>query len=186
MFGRNPTGRHFSYDAPREIEGVEFGWYRFLPGGIGRLAEARFVIDGSPKDGHYPYHPERGDYGWTEGWIQFNTPYNLSLSYLAWSQSRLELAREGDEVIVRLQAPLNFDVAKIETGTVLLTTSAGDEELVRVSEESPNSRTLTGRIKLAPGAAAKGDGVLQSAAGATVEASYGFGYLGTRSSRLGL
>ena len=186
MFGRNPTGRHFSYDAPREIEGVEFGWYRFYPGGIGRLANARFVIDGSPKDGHYPYHPERGDYGWTEGWIQFNTPYNLSLSYLAWAQSRLETVREGDEVVVRLQAPLNFDAAKVETGTVQVVTSAGDEEAVRVSEESPNSRILTGRIKLSPGAAVKGDGILQSAPSVSVEASYGFGYLGIRSSRLGL
>ena len=186
MFGRNPTGRHFSFDAPREIEGVEFGWYKFLPGGIGRLAEARFVIDGSPKDGHYPYHPEKGDYGWTEGWIQFNTPYNLSLSYLAWAQSRLELVREGDEVVIRLQAPLNFDIAKIETGTVIVTTSAGDEEIVRVTEESPNSRNLTGRIKLSPGAAVKSDAKLQSAPGASVEASYGFGYLGTRSPRLSL
>ncbi|MFO1492147.1 MAG: hypothetical protein U1F77_19420 [Kiritimatiellia bacterium] len=139
-----------------------------------------------PQGRPLPYHPEKGDYGWTEGWIQFNTPYNLSLSYLAWSQSRLDLAREGDEVVVRLQAPLNFDAAKIETGTVLLTTSAGDEEIVRVNEESPNSRTLTGRIKLASGSAAKGDAVLQSAPGATVEGSYGFGYLGTRSPRLGL
>ena len=87
MFGRNPVGRHFSFDAPREIEGVEFGWFKFLPGGIGRLAEARFVIDGSPKNGHYPYHPEKGDFGWTEGWIQFNTAFNVSLAYLAWNET---------------------------------------------------------------------------------------------------
>ncbi|MCH5376031.1 MAG: hypothetical protein JJ992_18840, partial [Planctomycetes bacterium] len=54
-FGRNPVGRHFSYDAPREIEGVEFGWFSFYAGGIGQLAKARFVIDGAPKDCHYPY-----------------------------------------------------------------------------------------------------------------------------------
>lgn len=94
-FGRNPVGRHFSYDAPREIEGVEFGWFKFLPGGIGRLADARFVIDGSPKDGHYPYHPEKGDFGWTEGWIQFNTPFNLSLAWLAYAEMRHPVAARG-------------------------------------------------------------------------------------------
>ena len=72
MFGRNPVGRHFSFDAPREVEGVEYGWFKFYHGGIGRFADARFVIDGTPKNAHYPYHPEVGDIGWTEGWIQFN------------------------------------------------------------------------------------------------------------------
>ena len=44
QWGRNPTGRHFSYDAPREIEGVERGWYTFHRGGIGQLAKARFCL----------------------------------------------------------------------------------------------------------------------------------------------
>ncbi len=104
-FGRNPVGRHVSYDAPREIEGVEHGWFSFYPGGIGRLADARFVIDGSPKDGHYPYHPERGNYGWTEGWVQFNTAFNISLAYLAWAHSHLELRPAGNHLIVQLEAP---------------------------------------------------------------------------------
>ena len=166
MFGRNPCGRHFSYDAPREIEGVERGWYKFLPGGIGQLAEARFVIDGSPKDGHYPYSPEKGDFGWTEGWIQFNTPYNLSLAYLAFSETKLSLAREGDELVIHLEAPLNFDYTKVETGTVELTINNGASQRVTVIEDSVNSRTFTARIKLPPGAAAT--------------ATYGYGYLGHR------
>ena len=181
MFGRNPTGRHFSYDAPREIEGVEHGWYSFLAGGIGRLANARFVIDGSPKDGHYPYHPEKGNYGWTEGWIQFNTPFNVSLAYLAHAETKITVRRDGAELVVRLEAPLNFDYAKAESGKVWLTSSNGDAETVVVTEESSNSRFFTGRIRLQTAAAAQpGDGVLQAAAGATVTAGYGFGYLGRR------
>ncbi len=179
MFGRNPVGRHFSYNAPREIEGVEYGWFSFLPGGIGRLAKARFVIDGSPKNAHYPYHPEKGNIGWTEGWIQFNTAYNISLAYLAWSESKIDLTRQGDELVIRLQAPLNFDYAKVETGTVTVASDQGDEERVTVTEDSPNSMTFTGRIKLQPGAApSKGDEALQFQPGATITVSYGFGYLG--------
>lgn len=183
MFGRNPTGRHFSFDAPREVEGVEHGWYTYLQGGIGRLANARFVIDGSPKDGHYPYHPEKGDFGWTEGWIQFNTPFNASLAYLAHAETQITLRRAGDEIVVRLQAPLNFDYNQIESGKVWVTSSDGDLEAVVVTEEAANSRFLTGRIKLNPDASAKRkDGALQTSPGATVEAGYGYGYLGRRAS----
>lgn len=183
MFGRNPVGRHFSYDAPREVEGVEHGWFKFHHGGIGRLADARFVIDGSPKNAHYPYHPEAGDIGWTEGWIQFNVCYNISLAYLAWSESELELARHGDELVIRLRAPLNFDGQKVEAGTVSVTSGLGDEELVAVTEDSASSSTLTGRIQLqAASSAAKGDGTLQWQTGSSIHASHGFGYLGRHAS----
>ena len=179
MFGRNPVGRHFSFDAPREIEGVEYGWFRFYPGGIGQLANARFVIDGSPKNAHYPYHPEKGDIGWTEGWIQFNVAYDISLAYLAWSESKLDLTRQGDELVIRLQAPLNFDYGKVETGAVTVASGQGDEERVTVTEDFPNSMTFTGRIKLQPGAAAtKGDQALQFQQGTPIKVSHGYGYLG--------
>jgi hypothetical protein len=179
MYGRNPVGRHFSFDAPREVEGVEHGWFRFYNGGIGRLADARFVIDGSPKNAHYPYHPEVGDIGWTEGWIQFNVCYNITLSYLAWSESKVELTKQGDELVVRLTAPLNFDYNKAETGSVTIFSGLGDEEKVTVTEDSPSSPTLTGRIKLQPATTARpGDKILQFKPGTTIKASHGFGYLG--------
>ena len=181
MLGRNPTGRHFSYHASREVEGVEHGWYTFLPDGLGRLGKVRFVIDGSPKDGHYPYHPEKGNFGWTEGWIQFNTPFNASLAYLAHAETQITVRREGDELVIRLEAPLNFDYAKVESGKVWVSATDGDAESVVVTEESVNSRWLAGRIKLQSGVSAKpGDGVLQVAPGAKVEVGYGFGYLGHR------
>ena len=181
MFGRNPVGRHFSFDAPREVEGVEHGWFSFHQGGIGRLADARFVIDGSPKDGHYPYHPEKGNFGWTEGWIQFNTPFNASLAYLAHAETQISVRRDGDELVVRLKAPLNFDYTKVESGKVRVSSSSGDAETFVVTEESPNSQFLTGRFKLQSTTIPKpGDGTLQAAPGAKVEACYGFGYLGQR------
>lgn len=183
MFGRNPVGRHFSYDAPREIEGVEHGWFSYHHGGNGQLADVRFVIDGSPKNEHYPYHPEMGNVGWTEGWIQFNTCFNLSLAYLARAETRLTLRRDGNELVIRLEAPLDFDYTKVESGKVWITTSNGDRETVVVTEESANSRFLTGRIKLESGAAPKPDnGSLQVAPGAKAEAGYGYGYMGQRAS----
>lgn len=181
MFGRNPTGRHFSYDAPREIEGVEHGWFSFYPGGIGRLADARFVIDGSPKNAHYPWHPEKGNIGWTEGWVQFNTAFNASLAYLAWSDTTIELARDRGGLCVRLRAPLNFDESIVENGRVLIESANGDTETLMITEESADPRFLSGSLPVRPSSAARpGDGVLQHPAGTTVRASYGFGYLGRR------
>jgi F5/8 type C domain len=179
MFGRNPVGRHFSFDAPREIEGVEHGWFKFHVGGIGRLAEARFVIDGSPKNAHYPYHPEVGDIGWTEGWIQFNAAYDISLAYLAWSETRIQATVEGGEYVVRLTAPLNFDYQKVENATVVVASGLGDEERLTVTEDSASAATLTGRIRIQAAPTSRpGDGSLQWKPGTTLKASYGFGYLG--------
>ena len=166
MFGRNPAGRHFSYDAPREIEGVEHGWYGFHKGGIGQLEQARFVIDGSPKNQHFPYRPEVGNVGWTEGWVTFNTAFNISLAYLAHAETSLTLRRDGDNVLVQLTAPLNFDYAKIETAEVIVIPANGAPVKFLVSEDSPNARTFSGRLKLPRGSA--------------LEAAYGFGFLAHR------
>lgn len=179
MFGRNPTGRHFSFDAPREIEGVEHGWFTYYQGGNGQLSKARFVLDGSPKNDHFPYSPEKGNIGWTEGWIQHNTPFNAGLAYLARAETQVSLRREGDELVVRLRAPLNFDYTKAESGTVWVTSSSGDSERLVVTEESANSEFLSGRMKLQPSATAKpGDGLLQVVPGAKIQAGYGFGFMG--------
>jgi hypothetical protein len=55
----------------------------------------------------------------------------------------------------------------------------GDEEKVTVTEDSPSSPTLTGKIKLQPATVASaGDKNLQFKPGTTIKASHGFGYLG--------
>ncbi len=164
-FGRNPAGRHFSYDAPREIEGVEHGWYSYHEGGIGQLAEARFVFDGSPKNQHYPYHPEVGDVGWSEGWVTFNTAYNLSLSYLALSESSIEASYDGQVLTVRLQAPINFDYDLIERAQVRVLMRDGSEQIMTVIEESVDSPFLSGKLAL------KGE---------PHSVAYGYGYFETR------
>lgn len=166
FFGRNPAGRHFSYDAPREVEGVERGWYSFHKGGIGQLENARFVIDGSPKNQHYPYHPELGDIGWTEGWVQFNVAFNQSLTTMAFTETALTARYDGGDLLVRLTAPLNFDYAKVETAEVVVTPANGAPVKLLVTEDSPNARTFSGRMERPRGTA--------------VEVSYGFGYLAHR------
>lgn len=164
MFGRNPTGRHFSNTASKEIDGVEHDWYSRHPGGIGKLDKVRFVLDGCPKDPLYPYSPEKGNIGWTEGWIQFNTPFNLSLAYLASQHTSIELKREGDQCVILLTAPLNFDYQQVETGTVSVLRGSGVVERVIVTEISPNSPCLKATVPVKQGGKLK--------------VSYGYGYWG--------
>ena len=79
------------------------------------------------------------------------------------------LHRDGDDLVIRLEAPLNFDYNKVETGVVTVTvTGNGATQIVTVTEEAPNARVFTGRTKL------------NTVPGAAVEASYGFGYWGQK------
>jgi len=139
-FGRNPTGRHFSYDAPREIEGCELGWYKFHHGGIGQLADTRFVFDGAPKNEHYPYNPQVGCVGWNEGWVNFNTCFNLSLAYMAYDDTELKV--DISSGTIRLKAPLNFEYDKVENATVQVLRN-GVIENVELVEETVNSAWLS-------------------------------------------
>src|SRR5690606_13611519 len=147
-FGRNPVGRHYSYKGPEEVEGVDLGWYNRHRGGIGLLDDVRFVFDGSPKSFHYPNHPEVGNLGWTEGWVQFNTAFNISMAYLANYYTHLQLEKtDENQVVIHLEAPLNFYEQKEEGITVQLSNGSGQTIPVQLKEEAPFSRILIGKVK---------------------------------------
>mgnify|MGYP005845642183 CR=1 FL=1 len=125
VFGRNPTGRHFSFDAALDFEGVEMGWFQEYQGGAGILQTARGVLDGSPKETLYPFNPHAGDPGHTEGWVTFNTPWNIALAYLSADVTAIEIydkkfsekitsIQPGRKIGIEVIAPLNFNYAKKE------------------------------------------------------------------------
>lgn len=144
-FGRNPTGRHFSYDAPREIEGVELGWYSFHVGGYGQLDACPMTFDGSPKNKHYPYNPQVGDIGWSEGWVQHNTAFNLSLAYMAYQDTTIKVRKVGKQLKVYLKAPLNFDYKKVEKVTVNMKVN-GKLKALKLTEEGESSAWFSATI----------------------------------------
>ncbi|WP_162339899.1 discoidin domain-containing protein [Cyclobacterium salsum] len=176
-FGRNPTGRHFSFKGPQEIEGVDLGWYSRHKGGIGLLDEVPFVFDGSPKSFHYPNYPEAGDLGWTEGWVQFNTAFNLSMAYMANYYTRLECRpNDSGDLIIRLEAPVNFYPDKEEPVRVWLTNKAGKSIPVELKEASPFSLALEGRVKLQDSEISVGAHVLPLEENDQLKLSYGHGF----------
>ena len=80
-YGRNPMGRHFCYKAKEEFDGATLGWPTRYQGGHGNLEYVIGVLDGSPKEYSYPYY-KNASTGYTEGWVAFNTAWNMSLAYL--------------------------------------------------------------------------------------------------------
>lgn len=176
-FGRNPVGRHFSHRGPEEIEGVDLGWYDAHKGGIGLLEEVKFVFDGSPKSFHYPNNPEVGNLGWTEGWVQFNTAFNVSMAYLANHYTHLELSADSkNNVVIRLEAPLNFDPNTTESVSVLVHNDQGQSISVILKEESPYSNILTGVLSYSNNRLESGNKMINWNKGETIRVSYGLGY----------
>lgn len=177
-FGRNPLGRHSSYDGPREIEGVDLGWFNAYEGGIGLLEPVRFVFDGSPKAEHFPNHPELGNFGWTEGWVQFNVAFNAALAFAAHDATELTIERIGEEVVdIRLCAPLNFDENVVDTLEITLQSSAGETMPVVLTEESRYSRHLSVRLAVTDETLTCGPNTMAWRPGEIISASYGLGYL---------
>jgi len=176
-FGRNPTGRHFSFRGPSEIEGVELGWYSYHKGGYGLLDEVKFVFDGSPKSFHYPNNPEVGNLGWTEGWMQFNTAFNTSIAYLANYYSSINMEQKSDELTIKLKASLNFDPTKKEPVKVLLSNSNGQGIWVELEELSPYSEFFIGNFKIAKGSVESEGKSLDVKYGEELTVKYGFGFM---------
>ena len=158
IFGRNPTGRHFGFDATTDFAGVELGWFQEYQGGAGILQTARGVLDGSPKETVYPYHPQAGDPGHTEGWVTFNTAWNTGLAYLSSSSTSVKIydaqfsakiseAKPGDTIGIELAAPLNFDPEKVEQAQVVIQ-AKGELTTVTLTETGKNSSRFRATWKI--------------------------------------
>lgn len=80
-FGRNPLSRCFDYKATDDFDGAKLGWVSRLSGGYGHLDNVVAVLDGSPKEGSFPFNPSAST-GYTEGWVAFNSAWNMALAYL--------------------------------------------------------------------------------------------------------
>lgn len=176
-FGKNPVGRHFSHRSPKEIEGVDLGWYNAHLGGYGLLEEVKFVFDGSPKSFHYPNNPEVGNLGWTEGWVQFNTAFNTSMAYMANYYTKLEaILNAQNKLIIRLEAPLNFDPQTAEKVEVIVQNQKGQIITATLTEESPYSLFMEGEIPLEQGKLNVQNQSLSWEKGESIQVSYGLGY----------
>lgn len=148
MFGRNPSGRMFFYDAIRDIEGADLGWYKKYAGGNGVLGDVAGRIDGSPKEASYPYNPD-ADPGYTEGWIAYNSAWNASLAYEAADKilvsTDVSKVEAGNPIQITMTSAANLDYSQVETAEVVVTnTMTGESEKVTVTENAEDGSYFTG------------------------------------------
>ncbi len=188
VYGRNPFGRHFSANAERDFEGVELGWFSEYSGGLGELNNSRGVLDGAPQTPQYPYNPSSAP-GYTEGWVAFNTAWNLSLAYMAWEDTylwaydpaTLNVANSvlpGQTLGIQLQAPLNFNYSSVENAEVVIRSTGGDVVRLTVNEASANDLFFRNTVQVQNAPVNPADSVIQAGPGEFLEISYGHGHWG--------
>jgi len=175
VFGRNPAGRHFSFDAAVDFEGVEIGWFQEYQGGAGMLQTTRGVLDGSPKETLYPFNPYAGDPGHTEGWVTFNSPWNIALAYLSADETGVELfdpsfsaalnsAEPGEEIGIEVTSPLNFNYAKKEKAEAVIYLN-NQKSVIELQEISYSSNRFRAKYKIPEKVEVE-----------SLQVSYGFGW----------
>ena len=153
LFGRNPTGTAAFYHFKRDFTGGDAGWYKQYSGGAGRLEGCTAVIDANAPEAGYPYAPQNGNTGYTEGWVAYNTAWNASLAYSQAENVALSVDKTsgdvGDTVNVTLTAPIDMDTAAVENGTVqVMNNTTGERMDVTVTERSASSTVFTGSFEL--------------------------------------
>ncbi|MBB5785639.1 hypothetical protein [Jiangella mangrovi] len=156
VFGRNPTGRHASYRAATTqwgFEGAELGWFSEYQGGAGLLQGVPGVLDGSPKNAHFPYAPGVGNIGHSEGWVAFNTAWNESLAWLADAETSLRVV----DGAVELTAPLDLDTTALDSATVQVRVGSGAPVELPVQQVSASSSVFRGSLDTDALGASPGD-----------------------------
>lgn len=152
LYGRNPTGMAAFYNFTRDFEGADAGWYTQYNGGAGVLGGCTAVLDANAPESCYPYSPENYNTGYTEGWVAYNSAWNMSLAYSSADSVSLSVADSGyagEKVSISLEAPLNLDSKAVEYGYVIVTNNAtGETEKVKLSESGESSSIFTGEYTL--------------------------------------
>jgi len=176
VFGRNPAGRHYSYDALSDFVGADLPWFQELEGGAGMLQTVRGVLDGSPKEEMYPYKPYGGDPGHTEGWVTFNTAWIEGIAYRNHDLTHLELLDEhfqqtlkkvpqSAQLGLRLAAPLNLDPSIKEKAQLSVAKNGIPMGTIDLEEEGTDGLFFKGLVKLNEFTALKKGDVLTFAYG---------------------
>lgn len=146
IFGRNPTGRAAQYRVNEpgvSYEGLDKGWFSEYQGGFGILQGLPGVLDGSPKNGHYPYTPGMGNIGHTEGWVNANTAFNASLAWIGFAERSMSLSAvsnatgsetnamtvapaPGDDVLLTVTGP--FEIERRDDVVRTVEVTVGDDD----------------------------------------------------------
>lgn len=169
VFGLNPAQAHYSNKSDERLEidgywaGIETGWPDAHPNGAGKLGRVRGALDGTPLDNMFPYNPEPDkegviSYYATEGWAVTNRAWLSSVVFSTLGSHELKIlngrgepihrVKNGETVTIELEAALNQDWQKPESGWVLLRVKDQDPRKIEVIETGPNTGIFRSKYKV--------------------------------------
>jgi hypothetical protein len=89
LFGRNPQLAASANHPEKGFPLVERGWPHKFPENVcARLETTRGSLSASPGSEKYPFTPD-GEFRHSEGWVNFNAAWNVSLAYLSWDAAQI-------------------------------------------------------------------------------------------------
>ena len=88
LFGRNPLAAAAATYPEQGFPLIERGWPKKYKGDVcARIELCRGALCASPGSEMYPFNPE-GMFRHSEGWVNFNTAWNVSLAYWVWDSKK--------------------------------------------------------------------------------------------------
>jgi hypothetical protein len=181
LFGRNPLAAHASARGPQDFRGVERGWPKKFPANqCARIELCRGGLNATCGSEFYPFNPG-GAFRHCEGWVNFNTAFNVGLAFAMWHDTLLELRdaagqpltqlKLGQAAQVHLRAPtdraIQFSLAVI-SGKV--------EQKLPLQTEAAAPWENTATVKLSEQADGQ-PGTIVIKRGDALKFSYGLGFL---------
>jgi len=178
VFGVNPVGAHLSNKSDERVkiggfwDGVEEGWPQAHPDGYGLLGLVRGTLDGTPLDSQFPIAKQvekiigenngqvfgKNAYA-TEGWCVSNRGWEATVTFATLGTQHIRIldetgqkvvstARPGQIITVELNAALNMDWNKADTGRVEIAPGKGTSSSLEVTESAANTGVFTAKYKI--------------------------------------
>ncbi len=181
LFGRNPLAAHSSERGPQDYRGVERGWpKKFSRNTCARIELCRGGLNSSCASEHYPFNPG-GAFRHCEGWVNFNTAFNVGLAYAMWHDTRLALRDDAGQPVTQLktgqavQVHLRAPTDHATQFSVTITNGKTEQKLpLQAAAAAPWEHAATVKLSEQPDGQ---PGTLVVKKGDALKFSYGHGFL---------
>jgi hypothetical protein len=178
LYGRNPLNAHAAHHPEKGFPEVEQAFPKGFPDDIcARLELVRGTLNCVPGTEMYPFNPS-GSYRHLEGWVNHNTAWNVSLAMLHWFDNQpLQAERQKRSLLIRWQAPLNYNAAAKDTMPVTIYVNGDAAGTVVLTEEGTNSLSFAASIPLKDDVLMINNRPVPLKKGDTIKLGYGYGIL---------
>lgn len=151
LFGRNPQNACSASHKDLGFSGLEKSWpIEFSRDVCARLELVRGTFSSICTTAMYPYNPQ-GKFGHPEGWVAFNSAWNVSMAYLNNYDTHLTVMNKGynaealsvlpnNDIFIQLETPTGF----LANRRLSLTTANGGHKNITLTETPAGSHIFRG------------------------------------------